>query len=148
MKKSGLSLLLMANFVFPVNANVAAAQTNGENLMTIKMTIDRQSYTVELADNSAAKALIKQLPLTLTMEELNGNEKFADLMHPLPTSPTTPGIIHKGDVMLYGRETLVLFYATFHTTYRYTPIGRVVAADLLPEAVGHGGITVNFSKMK
>ena len=85
---------------------------------------------------------------TLTMQELNGNEKFADLPHPLPPNPIRPETLYQGDLMLYGGHTVVLFYETFRTSYSYTPIGKVVAANTLQDAVGRGNIKVSFSMMK
>lgn len=110
--------------------------------MIIEMTIGQQHYYIALEDNSAAKDLIEQLPVTLTMKELNGNEKFADLPTALTASHTSPGTLHEGDVMLYGQKTLVLFYKTFQTSYRYTPIGKVTAPDALQDAVGHADVKI------
>lgn len=143
--KSSLFLLffLVIHCAFPAHADVSAG-TGKEDRMLIKMTIGQRHYDIELEDNPTAKAFIQQLPLTLTMQELNGNEKFADLSHSLITHPIGPEIVHKGDLMLYGRQTLVLFYETFRTSYRYTPIGRVVAPDTLEDAIGHSSIEVNF----
>lgn len=112
--------------------------------MIIEMKIGQQSYDIALEDNPAAKALIEKLPMTLTMKELNGNEKFADLPAPLTASHISPGTLHEGDVMLYGRKTLVLFYKTFQTSYRYTPIGKVIAPDALQDSVGHADVKISF----
>ncbi|SUE07147.1 Uncharacterized conserved protein [Pantoea agglomerans] len=93
-----------------------------------------------------AEAFVQQLPLTMTMEELNGNEKFADLPAALNSDPHKPGTIQQGDVMLYGNKTLVLFYETFQSSYSYTPIGKVLSTDSLKKRVGEGGIDVRFSR--
>ncbi|WP_245956899.1 cyclophilin-like fold protein [Edaphovirga cremea] len=114
--------------------------------MTFQMTIDQQTFEVGLANNPTAKAFIKQLPLTMTMAELNGNEKFADFSHTLPTSQITPGTIHEGEIMLYGRQTLVIFYETFQTPYSYTPIGKIIATDNLKNIIGNSDIEVHFTK--
>ena len=60
------------------------------NTMTVKMNINGQQFYVRLLDNPAAKAFVDILPLQLGMDELNGNEKFADLPHALPASPVHP----------------------------------------------------------
>ncbi|WP_431225031.1 cyclophilin-like fold protein [Serratia sp. L9] len=146
-KPLSLLFLLVTYAVFPVHANDVAL-SGQESPMIIKMTLHQQNYAVELADNPTAKEFMKQLPLALTMQELNGNEKFAELSHALPIHPIGPETIHKGDLMLYGRQTLVLFYETFRTSYRYTPIGKVVAPDTLQDAVGRSSIQVNLSMMK
>ncbi|MGM3173018.1 cyclophilin-like fold protein [Dickeya lacustris] len=116
-----------------------------ENTMRVKMTIHQQIFDVELYDNPAVTAWLKQLPLTLHMAELNGNEKFIDLADPLPINPQAPGLIQQGDLMLYGSKTLVLFYATFPTSYRYTPLGKVIAPQMLAQSLGTQAATVTFS---
>lgn len=115
--------------------------------MIVKLTLHQQSYDVELADNPTAKAFIKQLPLTLTMQELNGNEKFADLPHPLPPIPSALKPSIRGSHVIRW-SYCCSFYETFRTSYSYTPIGKVVAANKLQDAVGRGNIKVSFSMMK
>lgn len=39
-----------------------------------------------------ARAFVAQLPLTLDMPDLNGNEKHVKLPRALPTNATRPGI--------------------------------------------------------
>ncbi|WP_411753417.1 cyclophilin-like fold protein [Serratia sp. (in: enterobacteria)] len=144
-KQLVLSIFLAANSGFPVHAS-DPAESSKEHLMTIKMAIAQQTFAVELADNPTAKAFIQQLPLTMTMGELNGNEKFADLSQSLSPHQIRPGTLHEGDLMLYGRQTLVLFYETFQTSYSYTPIGKLIATDNLKSSVGNGDVKVHFTK--
>lgn len=125
-----LSSIIITFFLFAAHAS-NAVQSDKEENMTIKMTIDQQTFYVELEDNPAAKVFMEQLPLTLTMEELNGNEKFSDLPRTLPVRQIKPGTINQGDLMLYGHRTLVLFYETFKTSYGYTPVGRIIAPENL-----------------
>ena len=74
------------------------------------MIINERRFSITLTDNDAARALAAQLPLTLHMEELNGNEKHAKLPASAPTNASRPGVIRNGDLMLYGAGTLVVFY--------------------------------------
>lgn len=138
-----LLLCLVANGLFPVYA-ITPGQTEKENPMTINMSINQQTYEISLSDTAAVKDFVEQLPLTLNMEELNGNEKFADLAHSLPARQSRPGALHAGDLMLYGHQTLVLFYETFQTSYSYTPIGKVIVPEGLKKAVGDKNIAVHF----
>jgi hypothetical protein len=110
------------------------------------MTINDRRFAITLADNDAARALAAQLPLTLEMEELNGNEKHAKLPKSLPTNASRPGIIRNGDLMLYGAETLVVFYSTFNSMYSYTRIGRVDDPAGLVQALGPGSARIIFSR--
>ena len=111
--------------------------------MTI--TINGQVFHATLYDNETATALKTKLPMTLSMSELNGNEKYNYLPFSLPTNAGNPGQIHTGDLMLYGSNCLVLFYESLSTGYTYTPICRVDDPSGLADAVGSGGIQVTFA---
>ena len=110
------------------------------------MTVGERRFAITLTDNAAARAFAAQLPLTLDMSELNGNEKHADLPTPLPANASRPGTIRNGDLMLYGADTLVVFYLTFQSSYSYTRLGRVDDPSDLPQALGPRGVRLVFSK--
>jgi hypothetical protein len=110
------------------------------------MTVGERRFAITLTDNAAARAFAAQLPLTLDMAELNGNEKHANLPKSLPANARRPGTIHNGDLMLYGTDTLVVFYLTFESSYSYTRLGRVDDPAGLAQALGRHGVRVVFSK--
>ena len=110
------------------------------------MTVGERRFAITLTDNAAARAFAAQLPLTLEMEELNGNEKHARLPQALPADASRPGTIRNGDLMLYGTTTLVVFYETFVSSYSYTRLGRVDDAADLAHALGRRGVRVAFSR--
>jgi hypothetical protein len=110
------------------------------------MTVGERRFAITLADNAAARAFAAELPLTLDMIELNGNEKYADLREALPADASRPGTIQNGGLMLYGTSTVVVFYATFNSSYSYTRLGRVDDAADLPRALGPRGVRVVFSE--
>ena len=110
------------------------------------MTVGGHRFAITLSNNTSARAFAAELPLTLEMSELNGNEKHAELPRPLPTRATRPGTIRNGDLMLYGAATLVVFYSTFQSSYSYTRLGRIDDPARLAEAVGRRGVRVVFSR--
>jgi hypothetical protein len=112
------------------------------------ITVNEKRFAITLADNSTARAFAAQLPLTLNMEELNGNEKHARLPVPLPANASRPGVISSGDLMLYGTDTIVVFYSTFHSQYAYTRIGRVEQTTGLAQTLGPGNAQVTFSTQR
>lgn len=109
------------------------------------MAVGDKRFAITLDDNESARALAQLLPLTLDMTELNANEKYASLPQRLPARAARPGKIRNGDLMLYGNETLVIFYQTFDSTYAYTRLGRVDSPDQLVETLGKGNVPVHFS---
>ena len=111
----------------------------------ITLTIGDQSFTATMEQNSTSEAFRALLPLTLEMQELNGNEKYHYISQSLPTNRTKVGTIHAGDIMLYGDNCVVVFYETFTTTYQYTPIGHITTPKGLKEALGTGTSTIVFT---
>lgn len=101
-------------------------------------------FPATLADTAAAQAFAQKLPLTLSMRELNGNEKYCYLEEALPAASVQPERIRCGDLMLFGSSCVVLFYEDFSTSYAYTPLGAVSDPVGLAEALGAGGVTVTF----
>ena len=112
--------------------------------MKLKITIGTNTFTATVHNNATAKAFKAKLPLTINMTELNGNEKYFDLPNNLRTNASNPSTIQTGDLMLYGSNTLVLFYKTFSTSYNYSRIGRIDNPSGLTDALGSGNKTVNF----
>lgn len=110
----------------------------------LRIRIGSDTFAATLFDNPTAAAFVAQLPLTVAMTELNGNEKYYDFATGLPTSAANPGKIQAGDLMLYGSNTLVLFYQSFSTSYRYTRLGRIDNPAGLAAALGNGSATVTF----
>lgn len=111
---------------------------------SLNLTIGASSFSVRPEENATTRAFISLLPLEVRMDELNGNEKYTTLSTSLPTAPAVPDMIETGDLMLWGSECLVLFYASFPTSYSYTRLGRIVDPAGLAAAVGSGSVTVRF----
>jgi hypothetical protein len=138
------SLLIVLRLISPMAQLHApqAAEDNGSMSNKIAITIGEKEFAATLAENKTAEAFRKLLPLSITMSELNGNEKLFRLPANLPTQESVPPSIRTGDLMLYGARTVVLFYKSFPTIYSYTRIGRIDDPAGLAVAVGSGSIAV------
>jgi hypothetical protein len=110
------------------------------------MTVGERRFAITLADTEAARAFAAMLPLTIDMPDHNGNEKHAQLPKALTTATIRPGTIRNGDIMLYGSQTLVIFFLTFNSSYSYTRLGCVDDPAGLAQALGSGTARLTFSK--
>ena len=137
-------LIVYASFSFKDDDIVSIKNSNEMTNVKIKITVNAQTFAATLLDNNSAKAFKQMLPLEINMIELNGNEKYCDLQKSLPTDPFHPKTIKNGDLMLYGSETLVLFYKTFSTSYSYTKLGEAEDATGLASALGSRDTIVTF----
>lgn len=108
----------------------------------IRIKIGDYTFAATFLDNAAANELKGRLPLTINMTELNGNEKYYRFPENFPTNEFNPGTINSGDLMLWGSNTLVVFYKTFSTSYRYTRLGKIDDPTGLADALGSGNVTV------
>lgn len=133
--------------------NNPAADRTGANTDTVtinpagnrvRIRIGASTFSATLLDNPTVRAFKAQLPMTVSMSELNGNEKLYNFPTSLPTNSSNPRSINTGDLMLYGSTTLVLFYKTFSTSYSYTRLGRIDNPAGLSAALRSGNVTVSF----
>ena len=95
----------------------------------VYININNKKLGIDLENNSTTSALIKLLPLELSMNDLNGNEKYVYLDKSLSTNSFNPRKINSGDIMLFGDNCLVIFYKSFDTSYSYTKIGHIDHLD-------------------
>jgi len=119
-------------------------ELHAEELSKMEVIIKDKVYSIELIENQTTEALKKMLPLTITMSELHGNEKYYYLKKSLPTDAEPAGQINTGDIMLFGDDCLVVFYKSFNNSYSYTKIGHIKNAADLAQTLGTGKVTVTF----
>ena len=112
----------------------------------VVLTVNGQTFQAVFYNNATANALLKKMPMTLNMKELNGNEKYHYFDTEFPTNENSPGKISVGDIMLYGSDCLVTFYQSHSTTYQYTSVGKIEDASGFAKAVGSGNVTITFRK--
>lgn len=143
------SVIFLFNGFAPCNKRDTVVPGNGNNNPNsasnqMRIKIGSSTFAATLYDNATAAAFKAMLPMTINMSELNGNEKYFRLSGDLPTNASNPGTIQSGDLMIYGSNTLVLFYKTFSTSYDYTRLGRINDTTGLAAAVGSGSVTVTY----
>ena len=80
------SLILLFSLLVP---GAGAASVQPEELR-MWLTVGERRFTITVTDNPAARAFAAQLPLTLDMSELNGNEKHAELPKACPRMRAAP----------------------------------------------------------
>lgn len=150
MKPRVLTFSFMLSIIACLASCKKVTSTNNEPLpeqnMNIKILIKigDKTFTATLSDNPTATGFKALLPLTIKMNDLNKNEKFAQLSKSLPINPSVPASIQSGDLMMYGSTTLVLFYKGFSTSYSYTKIGKIDDITGLVAALGSDDVKVNF----
>ncbi|OJG76337.1 hypothetical protein RV10_GL003809 [Enterococcus pallens] len=115
-----------------------------ETMTNLSIKVGNEKFHATFIDNATSRAFKDKLPMTLDMDELNGNEKFFYLSEKLPTNTERIGAIQNGDLMLYGTDCLVLFYKSFSTSYSYSRIARVDDPSGLAQALGRRGVVVTF----
>lgn len=130
---------ILTFMLFFINCNAF-----GDNMQNIIIMIENKKYEAILYDNSTTKELIKKFPITITMSDLNGNEKYYNFSKSFPTSSENVANINKGDIMLFGDNCLVIFYKSFSTRYRYTKLGYIKNLEDLENSLGKGDIEITF----
>ena len=139
------TIMLILAFAIPQGFGQGVESTNSNRATTqMRIKIGSKTFLATLEENATATAFKAMLPLTVDMQELNGNEKLYRLPNKLPTKASNPGKIEDGDLMLYGANTVVLFYKSFPTSYSYTRLGRINDPAGVAAAVGSGNVTVTF----
>ena len=117
---------------------------NNSNSKSAKLLIDNTEYIITLEDNETVDALVNNMPLDLSMSNLNGNEFYSYLDFTLPTNSYDPDKINKGDIYLYGNNCLVIFYESFNTSYSYTKIGKLDNIEVLDNIKDKNNIIVSL----
>ena len=125
-----------------IKDNTEQISENEENKVII--TVGDKEFNAVFYKNETTDALIKKLPITVSMKDLNSNEKYYYFDEAFPKNSEKVGSIDAGDIMLYGDSCVVLFYKSFNTSYSYTKIGYIENIEGLESALGNSDIDVTF----
>lgn len=110
----------------------------------IRVTVNEKSFLATLAKNETAKDFASLLPLTLTMKDLFGREKFAGLPRAISTAGPRSFTYEVGDVILWSPgPDVAIFYSHDGETIP-SPGGILIAkADAGVELIAvRGAVTV------
>ena len=143
-----LSILLALTIILGGMRFSCLSAGAAEKKTQIQLKIGNTKFKAAFEDNKTTRALLKKIPVTYTMSELNGNEKYKYLSYELPTNEKQVKMIHAGDIMLYGSDCIVIFYKDFKTSYSYTRLGKITEPSGLEKAVTKGKVKVQFSVAK
>lgn len=143
---SAVANLTEASSTAPAAESTSQLSESEENttMNNLVITVGNQTFHGTLAEGETAEAFKAMLPLTVNMDELNGNEKYYYFSGNLPTNSQRVGSIQNGDLMLFGSNCLVLFYESFSTSYSYSRIAALNNPDGLAQALGRRGVEVTF----
>ena len=100
-----LCLLAATAWLSAVCSKNEGSTVTGRNMSEIKITIAGKDFTAVPANTPAAAEFLKRLPLTLRMNELNGNEKYAGLPDRLPAD--------SADILIPGFGSFRSLFADF-----------------------------------
>ena len=82
----------------------------------------------------------------LNLRDYNHNEKVGPLPQALPANDEAVGRIEAGDILLWQGDSLVIFYESFATPYRYTRLGKIDNVANLKSALGAGNVSVRLER--
>lgn len=114
------------------------------DMYEVTIQVNGKVFPAKLYQTETTKSIMQKLPLSITMNELNGNEKYYYFSDSFPTESKRVSEIHAGDLKLYGPSCLVLFYESFATSYSYTSLGYVENPEGLAEALGTGSVRIDI----
>ena len=115
-------------------------------MTTVRITVGGETVTGELNDTPTAQDLARQLPLSITLDDLNGVEKVGELPQPLTMAGVPAGADPEVNDIGYYRPSngLVFYYGDVGYFNGIVRIGRLPAAamQLIQRQAGTFTITV------
>lgn len=123
---------------------ILALTTNVMGQTKVMVKVGNKVFTATLLDNETARDFLTRLPVTLTMNDVNGNEKYATFNKSFTGTNKVAGDIKAGDLKIWSGNGLVLFYESFSSSYSYYDLGSIDDATGLRETLGSGSVSVTF----
>jgi hypothetical protein len=116
----------------------------------IRIVVDGKAIPATLADNETAKDCASLLPLTLTMSDLFGREKTAQLPRAISTAGPRSSTYQVGDVILWSpRPSVAIFYRHDGQTIPSPGSILIARADAGVEALNvTGSVRVTIERLE
>ena len=117
--------------------------------LKLKLTVGDRVVTATLIDSPTTRDFLSQLPLSLTMEDLFGKEKFARLPQALSTAGTRTNTVEVGDLGYWSPSSDVAIY--YRTDGEKIPspgiilIGKIDSAAEAFQASGSVKVKIEFA---
>ncbi|WP_346860279.1 cyclophilin-like fold protein [uncultured Draconibacterium sp.] len=126
---------------------VSDSTENKINTDKMILKIGDTTLTATLADNSSAKALVKELTngsITIEMRDYGNMEKVGSLGKNYPTNDESI-TTEPGDIILYQGNALVIYYAP--NSWSFTRLGKIdnITKQELIQVLGKGDVNVTLS---
>src|SRR5881394_2175779 len=105
-----LIAIALAAILGPTASRADNTTTNQTPAMKIRLRIDNKTLTATLADNGTARDFASLLPLTLTMNDLFGREKFGHLPRAISDKGKRTHTYEIGDIAYWSSGPDVAIY--------------------------------------
>ena len=105
-----LIAIVLAATLGPTARGADNTPTSHTSAVKIKLTIDNKTLTATLADNGTARDFVSLLPLTLTMNDLFGREKFGHLPRAISDKGKRTHTYEIGDIAYWSPGPDVAIY--------------------------------------
>ena len=120
-------------------------ETGEQTEMKMNVQVGDYTFTATLENNTAVDELVdimKEGPVTISMDDYSGFEKVGSLGRSLTTS-NSQTTTDAGDIVLYNGNNIVMFYGS--NSWSYTRIGKIDDLTDWSKALGSGSITAVFT---
>ena len=106
-----LIAIALAAILGPTASRADNTTTNQTRAMKIRLRIDNKVLTATLGDNKTARDFVSLLPLTLTMNDLFGREKFGHLPRAISEEGKRTHTCAIGDIAYWspGRDVAIYY---------------------------------------
>lgn len=134
--------MIKKSIILGLTTLLMSCTTMAQKTYTVKMTVNGQTAMATFYDNPTSRAIIAQMPMTLEMLDLYGNEMCYRYDDALPTDDVQDRGYEVGEIIYWPpRHSFVIRYAQNGEEFDMQNIGKV---DSGLELFGHGDTKVSF----